>query len=121
MIGGFRKRFAICVLLLQVGLSGCGASFHTEIARPPNPPPVLEPEHYIWFSSPSSDALMVRFFRKTFSLTSVPAAATLYVAGPYNWDVAVNCQPGMLFRGGGPGLAHYRPGAAGGCVSYRPV
>ena len=55
---------------------------------------------------------MVRFFRKTFPVTSVPVAATLYVAGPYNWDIAINGQSVAQFRSGGPGLAHDRPVAA---------
>jgi len=93
MLRGFRKRFVLCSLLfLQVSFSGCGGNSRGQIAIPRDDPPALEPEHYIWFSSPSSDASMVRFFRKTFSLTSLPAAATLYVAGPYNWDIAINGQ-----------------------------
>ncbi len=55
---------------------------------------------------------MVRFFRKSFSVTSVPAAATLYVAGPYNWDIAINGQSVTQSRSGGPSLAHDRPVAA---------
>src|SRR3954463_5714152 len=113
MLRGFRKRFVLCSLLfLQVSFSGCGGNSRGQIAIPRDDPPALEPEHYIWFSSPSSDASMVRFFRKTFSLTSLPAAATLYVAGPYNWDIAINGQSVTQFRSGGPSLAHDRPVAA---------
>jgi alpha-L-rhamnosidase len=66
--------------------------------------PVLEsaahkplPEQYIWLPAPGvtdakADDAMPRYFRLKFTLESLPAAATLYVAGPYNIRAYLNGQ-----------------------------
>ena len=48
-------------------------------------------------------------FRKSFSLVSVPAHATLYLFGPYNADVAINGTTVIHLAQGGPILTNERP------------
>jgi hypothetical protein len=86
---------------------GCGN--HSSAAARENATVPLGSEEYIWFSSPSANATVPRFFRKTFMLKVVPSATTLYFAGPYNWDIAVNGQSVSRAALGGPTLAHDRP------------
>jgi hypothetical protein len=63
--------------------------------------PVLEsslhkplPEEYIWVAgdaeTPKADAAKPYFFRHQFSIATVPAAATLYLAGPHSVKVWLN-------------------------------
>jgi alpha-L-rhamnosidase len=48
------------------------------------------PEQYVWFGGAFPDSSSPRFFRRTFTLESVPDQATLYLIGPYSYTLFVN-------------------------------
>jgi hypothetical protein len=62
------------------------SSFHTPL-----------PEQYIWTREAPAHSNAPRYFRVRFHLNTVPAAATLYLAGPRVADVWVNGQPSGHF------------------------
>ena len=66
------------------------------------------PEQYIWFGTPSLDVSTPRFFRRSFTITTVPAQATLYFMGPFNFDIFVNGTNISHVLLGGP-ILHDRP------------
>lgn len=91
------------VVLGLVCLLGAGASTANAQTRALDPAadiaaPQLEssrhiplPEQYVWLPPVAGPAKVeVEFFRKSFHLDAVPAAATLYVAGPGKVQVYVN-------------------------------
>jgi alpha-L-rhamnosidase len=90
---------AACIVAL---LGGCldGGPVHVQ---------PFASEEYIWVSSISPNAGSPRVFRKTFSLASSPAHATLYLFGPYNADVLVNGANVIHIAQGGPILTNERP------------
>lgn len=95
-------------LLLLIGC-GSGGSGTQAPAAAPAANQIAGAAQYIWFAAPSPDTNFPRYFRKTFTVNSVPAQSTLYVVGPYNFDVYVN---GALVNHvllGGPRLLHDRP------------
>jgi len=100
-----RKRWNIRFAFAALLLLGCGSGSQQNT----NPAVAAGPAQYIWTSSPSADASQPRYFRKSFTLTSVPAAAMLYFFGPYNADISLNSVKVDSFAFGGPVLSHDRP------------
>lgn len=105
------KGYLAAAVCATVCISGCQNGGGV-VGVPPPPANMLLPagsEQYIWFASPSADATAPRMFRKSFSLVSVPARATLYFFGPYNADVLINGANVIHLAQGGPILTNERP------------
>ncbi len=94
--------------LLLLALAGCGGNSSTN-APSGNVQHQLLPEQYIWVGPVSPGTADPRFFRKSFVLSAAPDQATLYVAGPYNFDVFINGTKVSHVLVGGPVLVHDRP------------
>jgi len=92
---------AVLLLVLQAHTVGFGQSHYKLIPIDPTldiPTPTLEstihtplPEQYIWSGQPGdAGASSFLYFRKSFSLKTVPRVATLYAAGPSWMRIYVN-------------------------------
>lgn len=105
------KRPGFVAACAALWIWGCqtGGNFVGNSATLAGPAVSKGSEQYIWASLPSLDATDPRMFRKSFSLTTVPAQATLYAFGPYNMDVAINGTNVIHLAQGGPILTNERP------------
>lgn len=104
------RRYSLLVPIFTMVLQlGCGDNRSTAAHNFPSALHQPLPEQYIWFASTSTDSASPRFFRKSFVLTFVPAQATLYFVGPYNFDIFVNGTEISHLLLGGPVLLHDRP------------